>query len=180
MKRAAEFLIALVVTGCATPNLAPKPSRDSPEVIYAIPQSQAFAIALGAIRSAAPRCGADRVHIEKISRGDGIRGYEADYYGWIYRFYIPRRLWVVPAAGIGASGEQIDGFRFEMTYYYYRGLRAVNVRLPGGGCEQALNSGLLAALQATGTATFVASLETRPYSDGRHWSSAFPEHGTGP
>jgi hypothetical protein len=180
MKRAAGFLIALLVTGCATPHLAPKPSPDTPEVIYAIPQSQAFAIALGAIRSAALRCGADRVHIEKISRGGGIRGYEADYYSWIYRFYIPRRLWVVSAAGIGASGEQIDGFRFEISYYYYRGLRAMNVRLPGGGCEQTLISGLLATLQATGTATSVTSLETRPYSEGRHWSSAFPEHGTGP
>jgi hypothetical protein len=180
MKRAARLLIALSVTGCATPNLAPKPSPDAPEVIYAIPQSQAFAIALGAIRSAALRCGADRLHIEKISRGDGFRGYEADYSSWIYRFYIPRRLYVVPAAGIGASGEQIDGFRFEMTYYYYRGLRAMNVRLPGGGCEQTLNSGLLAALQATRTAASVTSLETRPYSEGRHWSSAFPEHGIGP
>jgi hypothetical protein len=180
MKRAAGFLIALVVTGCATPHSAPKPSADSPEVIYAIPESQAFAIALGAIRSATSRCGADQVHVEKISRGDGLRGYEAEYGSWFYRFYIPRRLYVVPAAGIGTNGQQIDGFRFEMTYYYYRGLRAMNVRLPGGGCEQTLISGLLAALQATGTATSVTSLETRPYSEGRHWSSAFPEHGTGP
>ena len=179
MKRAAGFLIALLVTGCATPHLAPKPSPDAPEVIYAIPQSQAFAIALGAIRSAALRCGADRLHIEKISRGDGFRGYEADFSSWIYRFYIPRRLYVVPAAGIGASGEQIDGFRFEMTYYYYRGLRAVNLRLPGGGCEKTLISGLLAALQATGTATSVTSVENRPYSEGRYWSSAFPEPGSG-
>jgi hypothetical protein len=175
MKRAAGFLITLLVTGCATPNLARKPgpeSPDSPEVIYAIPQSQAFAIALGAIRSAALRCGADRVHIDNISRGDGLRGYEAEYYSWIYRFYIPRRLYVVPAAGIAANGQQIDGFRFEITYYYYRGLRAVNVRLPGGGCEQTLISALLTTLQATGSATSVTSLETRPYGEGRYWSSA--------
>ena len=180
MKRAARLLIALITAGCSTQHSTLNPSADAPEVIYAIPQSQAFAIALGAIRSAAQRCGADRVHIEKISRGGGIRGYEADYYSWIYRFYIPRRLWVVSAAGIGASGEQIDGFRFEISYYYYRGLRAVNVRLPGGGCEQTLISGLLAALQTTGTATSVTNLEARPYSEGRQWSSGFPEHGTGP
>jgi hypothetical protein len=173
MKRAARLLIALFVTGCATPNLAPKSSPDSPEVIYAMPQSQAFAIALGAIRSAAIRCGADRVHIDKISRGGGIRGYEADYSSWIYRFYIPRRLWIIPAAGIGANGQPIDGFRFEMTYYYYRGLRAVNIRLPGGGCEKTLISGLLAALQDTGSVTSVTSLESRPYGEGRYWSSAF-------
>jgi hypothetical protein len=175
MKRAAGLLIALIVTGCATPNspnLAPKPSPNVPEVIYAIPQSQAFAIARGAIQSAALRCGADYLHIDKISRGDGLRGYEADYSGWIYRFYIPRRLYVVPAVGIAANGQQIEGFRFELTYYYYRGLRAVNIRLPGGGCAQTLNSGLLAALQATGSATSVTGVETRPYDDGRHWSSA--------
>jgi hypothetical protein len=172
MKRAARFLIALLVTGCATPHSAQKPSPDGPEVIYAIPQSQAFAIARGAIQSAAPGCGADYLHVEKISRGDGLRGYEAEYVSWFYRFYIPRRLYVVPAVGIGANGEQIDGFRFEITYYYYRGLRAVNDRLPGGGCEQALISALLTTLQATGTAVSVTSLETRPYGEGRHWSSA--------
>lgn len=172
MERAAAILIVVLVSGCATPVLAPKPRPDFPKVIYAIPQSQAFAIALGAIRSAALRCGADYLHVDKISRGDGLRGYEADYSSWIYRFYIPRRLYVVPAVGIAANGQQIEGFRFELTYYYFRGLRARNVRLPGAGCEQTLNSGLLAALQATGTATSVTGLETRPYGEGRHWSSA--------
>ena len=173
MKSAATFLIALVVTGCATPNLAPKRSADGPEVIYAIPQSQAFAIARGAIQSAAPRCGADYLHVDKISRGDGLRGYEAEYGSWFYHFYIPRRLWVVPTAGIEASGQQIDGFRFEITYYYYRGLRTVNPHLPGGGCQKTLISALHTALEATGTATSVTSQETRPYGEGRYWSSAF-------
>jgi len=158
MERAAAILIAVLVSGCATPNLAPKSSPNGPEVIYAIPQSQAFEIARGALQSAALRCGADYLHIDKISRGDGLRGYEADYSSWFYRFYIPRRLYVVPAVGIAANGQQIDGFRFELTYYYYRGLRAVNVRLPGGGCEKTLNSGLLATLQATGSATCVFRL----------------------
>jgi hypothetical protein len=168
MKRAARFLIALVVAGCATPHSALNPSPDSPSVIYAIPQSQAFTIARESILSAAPRCGADYVHIDEISRGDGLRGYEADYRSWFYRFYIPRRLYVVPAAGVGASGQQIEGFRFEITYYYYRGLRAVNVRLPGGGCEKTLISALHAALETTGSATSVTSLESRPYGEGRH------------
>jgi hypothetical protein len=171
MKRVAGILLALLVAGCATPHSALSPSPDSPAVIYAIPQWQAFTIARKSILSAAPRCGADAVHIDEISRGDGLRGYEADYRSWFYRFYIPRRLYVVPAAGIGANGEQIDGFRFEMTYYYYRGLRAVNVRLPGGGCEKTLIGALHAALEATETATSVTSLETRPYGEGRDKSS---------
>jgi hypothetical protein len=163
MKRAARFSIALIVAGCSTQHSALNPIPDGPEVIYAIPQSQAFSIAHGAILSAASRCGADEVHIDKISRGDGFRGYLAEYRGWFYRFFIPRRLYVVPAAGIAASGEQVDGFRFEITYYYYRGLRAVNTRLPGGGCEEALIGELHAALEATGTATSVTRLATRPY-----------------
>jgi len=173
MRQMALLLVPLLVAGCATPHSALKPNPDGPEVIYAIPQSQAFAIARKAILSAAPLCGADYVHIDKISRGGGIRGYEADYGGWFYHFYIPRRLWVVPTAGIGANGQQIDGFRFEITYYYYRGLRAVNVRLPGGGCEKTLIGALLAALQGTGTATSVTNLETRPYGEGRNRSSTF-------
>jgi hypothetical protein len=174
MKRAARFLIALLVTGCATADLAPKPSpdsHDSPEIIYAIPQSQAFAIARGAILSSARRCGADDVHIDKISGGDGREGYEADYDSFFYHFNIPRRLWVVPTAGIAESGRQIDGFRFEITYYYFRGLRAVKLRLPGGGCEETLITSLLAALQATGTATSVTNLETRAYDRARVRSS---------
>jgi hypothetical protein len=171
MKRAARFLIVLLVAGCSTQHSALNPGPDSSAVIYSIPQSQAFAIARGAIQSAALRCGADDVHVDKISRGDGLRGYEADYDSWFYHFYIPRRLYVVPAAGIAASGQQIDGFRFEITYYDYRGLRAVNIRLPGGGCEKTLISALLAALEATGTATSVTSLETRQYGGGRDRSS---------
>jgi hypothetical protein len=102
---------------------------------------------------------ADEVRVDKISRGDGLRGYEADYGSMFYGFYIPRRLYVVQAAGIGASGQQIDGFRFEITYWYYRGLRAVNPRLPGGGCEKTLISARHASLEATGTATSVTNLE---------------------
>jgi len=173
MKRAARFLIALVIAGCSTQHSALKPSPDGPEVIYAIPQSQAFAIAHAAILSSAARCEATDVHIDKISRGDGVRGYEADYESWFYHYYIPRRLYVVPAAGIAASGQQIDGFHFEITYYYYRGLRAENLRLPGGGCEKTLISALHAALEATGAATSVTSIETRPYGEGRYWSSTF-------
>jgi hypothetical protein len=173
MKRAARFLTVLLVAGCSTQHSALNPNPDSPAVIYAIPQSQAFAIARGAIQSAAPLCGADYLHIDKIGRGDGLRGYEADYTSWFYGSFIPRRLWVVPTAGIEASGQQIDGFRFEITYYYYRGLRAVNPRLPGGGCEKSLISALHTALEATGTATSVTSLETRPYGEGRYWSATF-------
>lgn len=165
MKRAVRLFIALSVAGCATQHSALEPSPDRPAVIYAIPQSQAFAIARDAILSAAPRCGADGVQIDEISRGDGIRGYEADYDSVFYRFFILRRLYVIPTAGIAASGQQIDGFRFEIIYYPFRGWRPMYNRLPGGGCEKILASALLAALDATATATSVTSSAIRPYGE---------------
>ena len=167
----ARLLLPLLVAGCATPHSALKQNLDSPEIIYAIPQSQAFAIAREAILSAAPLCGADGVQTKKINRGDGIRGYEADYEGVFYHFFVLRNLYVVPTAGVAASGQQMEGFRFEITYYYYRGLGAENIRLPGGGCEKTLISALHTALESTGTATSVTNSETRPYGEGRDRSS---------
>ncbi len=171
----ASLISSCVLAGCESAHSALKPNRDSPEVIYAIPQAQAFAIAREAIVSAAPSCGADGVQIREISRGDGMRGYEADYEGVFYRFFILRNLYVIPTAGIGASGQQIDGFRFEISYYpargWMRGWMPVQTRLPGGGCEKTLTGALLAALGATGTATSVTSLAMRPYGEGRDRSS---------
>ena len=164
--------LTLLVAGCATPHSALKPNAGSPGIIYAIPQSQAFAIAREALLSAALPCGADGVHIKEVRRGDGMRGYEADYEGSFYRFFILRRLYVIPAAGIGAGGQQIDGFRFEITYFARRrGWVPVQDRLPGGGCEKTLVGALVAALGATGTATSVTTLKTRRYGDGRNKSS---------
>src|ERR1700739_4053955 len=117
----ASLISSCDLAGCASANSALKPSPESAEVIYAMPQSQAFAIAHEAILLAAPRCGADGVQIKEVSRGDGVRGYEADYEGFFYRFFIQRRLYVIPTVGIGASGQQIDGFRFEITYFGYLG-----------------------------------------------------------
>lgn len=160
----ASLMSCCVLGGCESANSARKPSADSPGVIYAVPQSQAFAIVRAAILSSAPRCGADELHIEKMRRGDGMRGYEADYASVFYHFFIVRRVYVVPAAGIAASGRQIDGFRFEIIDCAFRGWMPVQNRLPEGGCEKTLTSALLAALGATGTATPVTSLETRPYA----------------
>lgn len=104
-----------------------------------------------------------------------MRGYEADYESSFWRFYIRRRLYVIPTAGTAASGQQIDGFRFEITYRpllgWRRGWMPVQTRLPGGGCEKTLTGALLAALGATGTATSVTSLAMRPYGEGQDRSS---------
>jgi hypothetical protein len=155
--------LALLVAdvACAAQQSALTPSPNTPAVIYAIPQSQAFAIARKAIQSSAAQCGADEVHISDKTRGGGlggpIRGYEADYHSWIYHSFALRYLYVVPTAGIAGSGQQVDGYRFEITY------RWPGVRLL---CEKALASTLQTALDATGTATSVTGLRLRPYGEG--------------
>jgi len=163
------LLPLVAVAGGATHQTTLAPSPDTPAVIYAIPQSQAFAIVRNAIQSAAARCDAEEVHIEETSRGGGIggsiRGYQAYYRGEIRRFVLMRKLYVIPSAGIAASGQQIDGFRFEITYDLLR--NPGSVAGPGAACEKALASTLETALDATGTATAVTSLRLRPYGEGR-------------
>jgi hypothetical protein len=172
MKRMARFLTVLLVAGCSTSHSALNPSPYKSAVIYVIPQSQAFAIARKAIQSAALLCGADTVHVDKIQRGDGLRGYEADYGGAFYHFFIHRNLYAIPTAGIGASGQHIEGFRFEITYDgMMPGYMPIQARLPGGGCQKTLTGALQAALDATGTAAIVTSFETRPYCERQNWSS---------
>jgi hypothetical protein len=172
MKRAARFLTVLLVAGCSTRHSDLNPTPYKSAIIYVIPQSQAFAIARKAIQSAAPLCAADTLHVDKIQRGDGLRGYEADYGGSFYRFFVHRNLYAIPTAGIGASGQQIDGFRFEITYDgMMPGYMPIQARLPGGGCQKTLTGALQAALDATGTATTVTSFETRPYGERPDWSS---------
>jgi hypothetical protein len=86
-----------------------------------------------------------------------IRGYWAFYRGADYHWVLLRQLFVIPTAGIAESGQQIDGFRFEITNW---------IAWPGSAwgstCEKTLASSLQTALDATGTATTVTSLRLRP------------------
>jgi hypothetical protein len=168
------FIVSLVlliaVAGCSTHHSALKPSPDTPAVIYAIPQSQAFAIAREAVLSATTRCGAESVHIDEISRGGEIwiQGYEAGYRSSFYRFLVVRHLYIIPTTGIAGSGQQIDGFRFEITYDLFRHPEPWTVfRGQRGGCEKTLVNALQTALDATGTTTTVTNLRVRPYGEGR-------------
>jgi hypothetical protein len=143
--------LVMAVAGCSTPRSALKPLPDTPAVVYAIPPSQAFAIARKAIVSAASSCGAESVHVDEISRGDGDRGYEANYRSWLYRSSLVRRLYVIRTSGITQGGQPIDGFRFEITYDLYAHREAPWPQR----CELSLARTLQTALDATGTGAIV-------------------------
>jgi hypothetical protein len=132
-----------------------------------MPQSEALATAREAIQSAAAQCGEEHVHIEGISRA-GIRGYQASYGSWWdipdiwHDFGVQRRLYVIPITGTAESGQQIDGFLFEIIYPTMNMVKGV-----WGGCKKTLDSTLQTALDATGKATAVTSTRLRPYGKGR-------------
>jgi hypothetical protein len=163
----------IAVAGDATHHtLLWAPSPDTPAVIYAIPQSQAFAIAREAIRSTAARCGvaADEARIVEMTgaggAGPSIRGYVVSYRGENSRFFLLRQLFVISTAGIAGSSQQIYGFRFEITNFI-PGSGAGPGAAWGAACEKALASTLQTALDATDTATTVTSLRVRPHWEGR-------------
>jgi hypothetical protein len=154
-----SLLLLMAGVGCSTYHSGLPRNPDTPAIIYTIPQSQAFALTRQAIVSTASRCPwVPAVHIEEIERGggvgeSGIRGYDASYGGFM------RHLYVIPVAGITGSGQQIDGFRFEMTYRW-------PAAFYGEGCEKILAGTLQRKLDATGTAATVTSLRLRPYEKG--------------
>jgi hypothetical protein len=159
----------MAAAGGAPQQTALAPSPETPAVIYAIPQAQAFAMARQAIQSAAAGCDTAEVNISEASRGGGIggsiRGYEAVYRGETRRFMLRRWLYVIPAAGITASGQPVDGFRFEITYDLLK--NPGSIAGPGAACEKVLAGTLQTALDATGTAATVTGLRLRPYGEGR-------------
>ena len=152
MKRAAGFLITLLVAGCSTQYSALNPNPDRPAVIYAVPRSQALSIAHTALLSAAPRYGANYVHIDELDSGQ-FRGYQATYQSQLYGFMIIRRLFVIPTTGTAVNGQPVDGFRFVIIRAGCNPHRG-----PGGDCDKPLAGTLQAALDETGAASSVTRL----------------------
>jgi hypothetical protein len=163
----ASLLPLIAVAGNATHHILLEASPNTLAVIYAIPQSQALAITREAIRSAAARCGvaADEVRVGEMRMRGGIggwiRGYWASYRGEDSRFFVLRELFIIPTAGTAGSGQQIDGFRFEITNWIRGGSGTGPAAAWGAACEKTLASSLQTALDATGTATTVTSLRPR-------------------
>lgn len=169
MRHAASLLIALSVAGCSTNHSALQPSPDSPKIIYAVPQSEAFAMAHQAMVSAPRGYTLGEYRIDAIRDHDAVHdqliGYRLVYNGWYYFHTFTQNLYVIPVAGVGAGGQEINGFRFLVTgagpVVGYAFVRAA-------AQDSSLAKSLNAALDSTGATTLVTNLHVRPYDEDRN------------
>lgn len=162
MRRAAGLLIALLVAGCSTQYSAQKPTPDTPKIIYAMPQAEAFAIAHQAMASAPRNSTGGEYRIDAIH--GQLQGYQLTYHGWAYLSGFEEKLYVIPVAGVGAGGQEINGFRFHITGPW-SGVGYDFVR--AAGQDSSLTKTLKAALDSTGSTALVTNLQIRPYVEDR-------------
>jgi hypothetical protein len=93
---------------------------------------------------------------------DQLIGYRLVYHGWYYVHTFTQNLYVIPVAGVGAGGQEINGFRFLITgagpVVGYAFVRAA-------AQDTSLAKTLNAALDSTGTTSLVTNLRIRPYDE---------------
>jgi hypothetical protein len=166
MKCTASFLIALAVTGCSTNRSAPQADVDSPKIIYAVSQSEAFAMAQQALVSAPRGYSLGEYQIDSIHDGDAIHdrliGYRLVYRGWSPFHSFTQNLYVIPVAGVRAGGQEISGFRFLITA---AGPKVGYAFVRASAQDRSLVKTLNAALDSTGTTVSVTNLRLRPYDE---------------
>jgi hypothetical protein len=166
MKHTASLLIALSLAGCSTNHSALQASPDNPKIIYAVPQYEAFAMAHQAMVSAPRGYTLGEYQITAIHDRDAIHdqliGYRLVYHGWYYVHTFTQNLYVIPVAGVGAGGQEINGFRFLITgagpVVGYAFVRAA-------AQDTSLAKTLNAVLDSTGTTSLVTNLRIRPYDE---------------
>ena len=157
MNRAAGLLIALLLGGCSTQLTTLKPIYRSPAEIYAVPESEAFAMAHQAILSVRPDYQFDRVDVREMS--GYFRGYEVTYEAWSFpRACIIERLYVIPAGGVASNGRETAGFRFVTTGAGWPLFRSTEE-------DTQLAGTLKAALDATGSITTISNWRLLPYDE---------------
>jgi hypothetical protein len=93
---------------------------------------------------------------------DQLIGYRLVYHGWYYALSFTQNLYVIPVAGIGAGGQEIDGFRFLITG---AGPDVGYAFLRGAGQDSSLAKTLNAALDSTGATSLVTNVRIRPYAE---------------
>jgi hypothetical protein len=148
----AASLVVVVVTGCASSGSTLVRSDRAGRVIYQISEQQAFTIALEAYAALYPKQSVDDI-VRK-----GQRGYNVDERAWTD--YWSHRLWVIPAVGTDANGNEVQGYVYE-----YEGggtMWATSER------KTALIELIRSRLDATGRGTVVTNIRGGQYeTDGK-------------
>jgi hypothetical protein len=93
---------------------------------------------------------------------DQLIGYRLDYHGWSYVSSFTQNLYVIPVAGLGAGGQEVNGFRFLITG---AGPKVGYAFLRGAAQDSSLAKTLNAALDSTDTTRLVTNLRIRPYAE---------------
>jgi hypothetical protein len=107
MMRCAMFSILLMLSvGCSTHFSTLQPEGSSAQILYAIPEEQAFQIAHGTLVTTIPGY--------KIEIIDGpVRGYITTFQPFLDKY--TQQVLVLPAEGLDTLGEKIRGYYFEVS-----------------------------------------------------------------
>jgi hypothetical protein len=148
MRRSVCFAIvsAFALVGCSSHNTTLRRESTQQQIIYRIPEEQAFATAVDAFAEILPK--------QSLYDITGPRrGYQSTW-----RFGLDtysQRVLIIPAVGIDGSGQEVRGFYFEVA----------GSGSSGSGYRKniALFERIRDALDATGTATVVSSVREDQY-----------------
>jgi hypothetical protein len=149
----AMALMVLTASGCASSGTTlARPDQGDVHVIYRISEETAFTVALDSYATLYPNQSVDDIV-------DGPRrGYNADERAWVD--WWSHRLLVIPAIGIDAGGNEVQGY-----WYDYSGSGTL---MPTAKRRTGLLEMIRARLDATGAGTVVTNLRDGKYeTDGR-------------
>lgn len=143
--------IVLFVAGCSTNFSTLQPENSSKQVIYAVPEEQAFQIAFSALGQVLPG--------NEITDIDGpVKGYSATF-----RFLLDtysQQVIVIPASAKDADGRTVRG-------YYYEVSGSGSSVVQGRAKNVQLFETISTSARSTGKAVFVSSVTREPYSGAR-------------
>jgi len=149
--RVIVLLVGLILGGCGSMYSTLQADGSSKQIIYELPEEQAFQVAFGSITQVFPGY--------EITEVDGpVRGYTTTF-----RFVLDtytQQVMVVPAAGKAADGRAIRGYYFEVSG---RGSSIIQGRVKNAELFDTVSK----AAQATDKAIAVSELSRASYTGAR-------------
>lgn len=164
MRTLLVLLFSLFVSACSTNFSTLQPENSSKQIIYAVPEEEAFQIAFSALGQVLPG--------NEITDIDGpVKGYSATF-----RFLLDtysQQVIVIPASATDADGKTVRGYYYEVSgsgSSVVQG-RAKNVRL-----FDAVSS----AAKSTGKAVLVSGVKREAYAGARWKQGESGQQGSTP